>query len=149
MKLKAVLIVCGLCLLGVGAFLPIRHVVVAPEWKVQFVDESGKPLSGLHVNQKWKDYTYEFWRPGMHSEILISDQNGDVIFPERVVSISILIDILARINDFITLVPHVDSGPVSMIQCDGVNFFCTDAFSRTDPGPLTVTVLQRSSNAGS
>ena len=142
MKAKIALIIGGLGFLGFVVFVPVKEATVTPLWRVRFKDESHKPLAGLRVNQEWIDYTYEFWRPAMHSEILVSDQDGEVVFPERVISISILPDLLARIRKFFTLNPHANSGPFSTVRCDGEKFFCYEAYSNSDPVPLTVRVLR-------
>jgi hypothetical protein len=146
MRLKRILIASGLFLLGAGLLVPARYVVVVPEWKILLVDESDKPVSSLHVRQEWISYTYEFWRPP-HSEILASDQNGHVNCPERVISVSILADILARVRDFMTLNPHASFGSYSQIKCEDVGLYCMEAYSPSDPVPLKLIVLRKGSRS--
>jgi|GEM_PF-5902437 len=49
-----------------------------PEWKVTFLDEMGKPVSGVRAYQHWKNYTFgtEF------TEVRTTNAEGIVIFPE-------------------------------------------------------------------
>jgi hypothetical protein len=144
MKTKIVLFLSLLCLLVLVLFVPVREVVVVPEWKVRFEDESHKSIPGLSVKQEWREDTYEPWRP-MHSEVLVSDQNGEVVFPERVLSISVLADVQSRVRYLLILDPHVSFGPFSTVRCDGEMFSCYEAFSKNDPVPLTVNVFRKRS----
>lgn len=51
-----------------------------PAWKVQIVDEAGKPVKGVLVRQTWQDYDVE--RKG-HQEDVRSDENGYAAFRQR------------------------------------------------------------------
>jgi hypothetical protein len=54
--------------------------VVAPEWTVQVVDETGRPVQGAKVVEKWQHYTYETQG---HEETAVTDKNGFVTFQKR------------------------------------------------------------------
>jgi hypothetical protein len=51
-----------------------------PAWKVQVVDETGKPIANVLVRQIWQDYDVE--RKG-HQEDVRSDENGYATFSQR------------------------------------------------------------------
>ena len=53
---------------------------VAPEWTVQVVDETGRPVQGARVVEKWQHYTYETQG---HEESFVTPNNGFVTFPAR------------------------------------------------------------------
>jgi hypothetical protein len=61
------------------------QVVHAPEWEVLVVDSFGKPVSGVTVRESYKDYSSS--QSGGEQD-LITNENGKVIFPKKIESIS-------------------------------------------------------------
>lgn len=57
-----------------------RKKGVVPAWRIQIVDESGKPIKGARVRQSWMDNAVE---ENYHDADAISDDNGYVSFPQR------------------------------------------------------------------
>jgi len=64
---------------AVGQKKPKGELVV-PAWKIQVVDEAGKPLRNVLVRQVWKHYDI---RDSDHEADDRTDENGFVSFPER------------------------------------------------------------------
>ena len=92
-------------------FYPFK-VTVVPVWRVQVVDTSGSPVANMPVGQDWRHYSLE---QESHWDELITDENGYVTFPERVLRASVgrrLINLrLANLPGF----PHAGWGPHSFI----------------------------------
>ena len=81
---KAVLFIAAILFL---CSLYPRKYLAAPKWRVQVVDQQGKPLTGVTVNETWQNYSVE---DRYHEANLISDQAGFVEFPACEVSASML-----------------------------------------------------------
>lgn len=62
------------------------NVTVAPEWKVQVVDENGKPLAGAYVAEFASNGTLDF----EHNETMCSNVNGEAQFIRHTVRASVL-----------------------------------------------------------
>lgn len=82
-----------LLLLGFALFpaLPVapleaREVKIVPEWSVQVSDETGKPVAGFEVSERWEF----FGLPSSHdgSEVRSTDPRGRVVFPARTFNVS-------------------------------------------------------------
>lgn len=76
-----------IALLAFGAILLIALVLFCPynagsvpEWKLQVVDQTGKPLAGAQVEQEWLD-------PISEGQTMVESRNTDadgwVLFPKR------------------------------------------------------------------
>ncbi len=91
----------------IGLFLPLPTTVV-PEWTIRVVDQNGNPVAGSKVRQIWQHYTFE--ETG-HEEVRVTDQNGIVTFPRRVIARPILIRITYTAWAFVTLIAHGSMGP--------------------------------------
>ena len=76
------LIACLVVLL----FYPF-DITVVPEWRLRVVDQTGQRLSGNRVRQSWSHYTLE---KQSHEEELLSDGEGYVQFPRRIVRTNII-----------------------------------------------------------
>ena len=82
MKLKLVITtVVLLCLAFIGAFVPFEATDV-PEWRIRVIDQAGRPVAGVTVQQYWKNYTLDR-EPGEHTEEKQSDANGHLTFDRR------------------------------------------------------------------
>lgn len=68
-------------------FYPIRTTDV-PNWKLRVVNQDGIPYTGKEVTQAWKNYTLET-EPGQNFDVRVSDENGNVEFPERRIDASL------------------------------------------------------------
>jgi len=56
MSKHLVILFCGLTVVAL-ALLP-RTVLVAPQWQVRILDESGQPIVGAYVSETWSHYLY-------------------------------------------------------------------------------------------
>lgn len=54
--------------------------LIVPAWRIQIVDETGKPVTNVLVREAWQDYDIE---DTGHEADARSDENGYVSFPER------------------------------------------------------------------
>jgi hypothetical protein len=68
------------------SLIPVPYLA-SPEWHVQVVDESGKPLQGMTVRIEHKNYSVE---TRGHEEDRLTDEHGDVVFPKHTRSASTL-----------------------------------------------------------
>jgi len=83
---------------------------VAPEWMIQTVDESGRPLPGVRLRESWKNY-----RIGGEAQEAdtTTDQNGYSTFPARRLRVNLLMRIIRTIINFNF---HGNPGPVAIIH---------------------------------
>ncbi len=105
-------VACGVLLVCVAfaLFYPIK-VTVVPVWTIQVVDPSGRPVSNMPVGQDWRHYSIE---QESHWDELITNENGYVTFPERVLRASLFRRLIATVASGSWL-PHAGSGPHSFI----------------------------------
>lgn len=98
------------------AFLPF-NLVIAPERKLQILDNNGNPLSDVIVRQIWDQYSL-----GEHGRIdLKTDSEGKVVTPKRVVRTSIIALFRGGIKELKSLGIHAsyDSSESIGIFVDG------------------------------
>ncbi len=69
-----------LALILIAYLLYPRTYLASPRWQVQVVDQQGKPLSGITVNETWQNYSVE---SESRQQNLVSDARGFVEFPAR------------------------------------------------------------------
>jgi hypothetical protein len=84
----------GAISLGIISLIPIQ-TLEAPLWKVSVVDESNKPVSGITVRESYKNYSAEF--EGGEQD-LVTDAQGNVVFPTKKVRIPLLKRALVNIS---------------------------------------------------
>ena len=84
---KSTMVGCGALLVFIPFIVlyPFK-VKVVPVWTIQVVDKSGRPVPNMPVGQDWRHYSFEQER---HWEESITDENGYVTFPERVLRASV------------------------------------------------------------
>jgi len=83
----------------------------APAWRVQVVDKSGKPISGIRVQQGWQYFDLDI-SPWIDDRV--TDKEGRAAFPRRVTWAS-----LARRASLIDATDGTHAGPSLFIQaCD-------------------------------
>jgi hypothetical protein len=83
-KIVLLLIVCPAFVVFILFYpLPLSSF---PEWKLQVVDPSGKPVSGERVHEEWTDPAYEGVTNGMEAE---TDSNGWVVFARHKTHVSL------------------------------------------------------------
>lgn len=80
---------------------PFQSTVV-PAWRLQVVDEGGKPLADMSVNYYWQHYGIEWWGDEVRTR---TDANGYVSFPERKTRAS-LVQRAARLFTNVISYPH-------------------------------------------
>lgn len=94
---------------GLILFYPIQ-VTVVPEWKLRVVDQTGEGLRGNAVRESWCHYTLE---SQCHEQDLVSDAEGYVWFPRRMIRTNLII----WFSKLILRLPNVHSsyGPSASI----------------------------------
>ena len=89
---KWVIAVSAMVLLA-AVFYP-HSTAAIPEWRIQVVDENGKPLAGVVVHQEWNDLEAE----GVTStDAKTTDADGWVVLPSRGIRESVAL----QIQDFL------------------------------------------------
>ena len=78
MKRIALLLITVLVVLCIIPFTTVE----APDWEVNVVDKSGKPLGGVNVGESYKNYSAEQTGGEL---TLVTDERGLVVFPERTI----------------------------------------------------------------
>lgn len=119
--------------------IPMFSVTVAPEWSVRFVDEAGRPVSDIAIDQWWKDYSLEWG--SMHAEDnLLPDSSGNITLPKRSIRVSALQIVLGKLWDVLPIVTfHGPHGGSSFIHCRG-SFNCNASFDVSEERPKVVVV---------
>ena len=127
------------------AFLLIYpfKVTVVPVWKIQVIDTSGRPVSNMPVGQDWRHYSIE---EESHWDESITDDDGYVTFPERVITASVgrrLISVRpANLPGF----PHAGWGPHSFILVlAGPDYLNDSAWYNGNQAPPARVILRRMS----
>lgn len=121
-------------------FIPFFSFTIVPEWELLLVDEEGVAVSGVRIDNVWKDYSLEFWR-GEHSDRGLScDSNGYIKLPSGEINISIFQHVTAKLRDLAASInPHSSFGPHSYILCRGVqNCFSSYKFGNESPQRVVV-----------
>jgi hypothetical protein len=97
-----------LALLGVIAMILLYpfETTVVPEWKTRIVDEVGNPMRMTGVREVWRHYTIE---STSHEEDSITDNDGYVTFPRRMVRGSLLGRVGKRLLNVFNV--HATFGP--------------------------------------
>ncbi len=134
--LGAAVVVAFLGLLLAASLYPFETTVV-PEWKIHIVDESGKPVGNLSINEGWIDYYIESNR---HEEVRRANSEGYVEFPRRTVRASLLARIKGALVSFRH--PHTPSGTYAFADVMGP--YVSPADTDYEPGkPLPQTIVVR------
>jgi hypothetical protein len=76
MKLK---ITVGVGIVVSLSLIPIPYTA-APQWSFHVVDEAGRPLPGVTARMTWENYSVE---NVSHEQDMVSNQDGDAVFPSR------------------------------------------------------------------
>ena len=80
--------ITALVLIAVGAFSSgCVSTEISPPFRLQLVNEEGRPLPGLVVAQFWQHYGLEF---NEHSERFTTDNDGVVDIPRRTITKNIV-----------------------------------------------------------
>jgi len=113
-RLLAVFAVASAALLLL-AIDPVISTLDSPKWEVWTVDEKGQPLPGMTVRLNWRNYSLE---TDDHTEDRLTDQNGYVIFPAKMLKVSLR----RRLMGLVWLIPlniHDSSGPHAFVFAFG------------------------------
>jgi hypothetical protein len=97
--------------------VPTQSITV-PEWRVQFVDVTGKPFASLPVSQTWQNYSVE---SSAHYADGTTDREGYVAFPERTLWAPVLFRVFGPITSVLFRGGvHAGFGPSSwiVVKCD-------------------------------
>ena len=107
-------------LIVVVLFIPFYSIMVVPEWELIFVNKDGTPASSITIDQRWKDYSFEWSSEENVNKGLQTDSNGYIKLPARHIRVSIFQILSSRIRDAIMSInPHASFGSSSYIICRG------------------------------
>ena len=83
---------------------PTRTV---PKWRVTYVDQQGRPLVGLPVQETWQNYSAELRasRATLHT-----DKNGELVFPPRYVLAPVAWRVLVSAHNLFATGVHASFG---------------------------------------
>lgn len=70
-------------LMAMSSVLHAYESIAISEWKIQVVDDQGKPVAGATVLETWRNWAFE---SNDHEFRATSDKNGFVVFPASKVS---------------------------------------------------------------
>lgn len=84
----------------------------APTWRLRVVDDSGGAVRNIKVTEHWQHYLVE---SEGHEEVLTTDGDGVVDFPERTVRASLLSRLLAKFRRFGSREVPLRPGPYASI----------------------------------
>ena len=112
-KIKPVLFLIGALI--ILSIVISYETTVVPEWKVKIVDTNNNPIAGVEVIQEWAHKTLEFGPE--HKEVILSNENGEVIFPERTIRASLISRGVGAIVDVISIVNvHTTTGKFAIVH---------------------------------
>lgn len=132
----------ALLLLGIGLLIPYQ-TVLAPEWRVQVIDNSGKPYVGQKVRQFCSDYTLDINLCTDRSAAQFTDQNGYVIFPERTYSSSTVVRLLATLKKSIfRYLAHGSVGTSVYLDSSGPAGYATLEYTADMQEPPAIFLLK-------
>jgi hypothetical protein len=99
-----------LILLIALTFIPFNTTLV-PEWKVQVVDENGKPYKDKLVRQFCYNYTLGVSPCSDADDSLkLTEENGYVVFPERKINMSLLFRLVRPVFYYVMRLAHGSYG---------------------------------------
>jgi hypothetical protein len=84
----------ALLLLLLLLLYPFQTIIV-PSWPLRVVDNSEQPVAGIKVTEHWQHYLLE---SEGHEEIKVSNGDGSVAFPERIIRAGLLSRFLATMG---------------------------------------------------
>jgi hypothetical protein len=100
-----------------GLAYPFKSTVV-PTWKIQVVDQQGRPYTNLRVRQAWKHYSLEL-EVGENIDDRWTDRDGYVEFPERTIKLSLLSRTFRMILTSVRTLFHGSTGISADIAATG------------------------------
>ena len=100
----------------IAALIPYPMATV-PEWRVQYVDNKGRPVAGLPVEQTWQNYSVESTANLM---TLRTDAQGYVVFPAHSTWSPLLLRLFGPVRNVFSTGVHASFGPSSWLipKCD-------------------------------
>ena len=120
-----------------GLLLYPFETTVVPEWKIRVVDESGKPVGNVLVNQGWRDHSIELHRS---EQGISSDSQGYVYFPRRAVRAGLLHRLIGRA--VASLNPHGETRIETFVYVVGPYLSRTDTVGSTDASLPHVIIIR-------
>lgn len=110
--------------------VPFRTVLV-PRWRLQVVDENGKPYKDQRVDQFCSNYTLEVDLCLTSDSTQYSDENGYVDFPERSFSMNLVSRILVSLKSYLMTLAHGSVG--TRIRVNSIDYPAGSAKLEYDP----------------
>lgn len=93
---KRILVLTVAAVVTVAMLYPIETTVV-PEWNVQTIDESGRPVGQVRLRQSWENYRI---KPESYEQYIVTDVNGYATFPSRAIRANLLLRIIRTVSTF-------------------------------------------------
>jgi hypothetical protein len=93
------------------SLIPFRTTIVR-EWEIQFVDEGGNPIPGVHVEEVCQHYTFSEHNicADYPDSRQISDFDGKVRFSAKSISLNAISRIFRAAFFYLTLIAHGSVG---------------------------------------
>ncbi len=139
--MKFIAIACAVSLaITTGADVGAKEVTIVPQWTVKVVDQSGAPVTGLTVAQKWNFFGLSPKRGGNDSRK--TDVQGLVVFPEQSFSVSGGAYLAGRGMSALNV--HASFGPTGTVGISPAGYKEVSAYASTDgkvydrPGATTL-----------
>jgi hypothetical protein len=119
-------------------FYPFETTVVR-EWKLQVVDEAGHSVQGVPVSESWSDYTIG---ADEQSEVRLSDNEGYVVFPQRVIKRNLVKRLVGKTINIIKVHGHSE-GPSAYLLVRGPYQAASDEPYYVPGRPLASQIVVR------
>lgn len=116
--------IVSFCLVAIAAgvlSMIQRESVTVPAWSIRFVDQLGRPLVGVSVEQSWRNYSLE---NRTNLAIEVTNSRGIASFPSRTLKVSMLRQVLGPLGSFLFHGGlHAGYGPHSsiLVKCKLLN----------------------------
>ena len=110
----------------------------APRWRLRVVDDSGAAVQSIKVTEHWQHYLVE---SEGHEEVLTTNGEGVVDFPERTVRASFVSRLLGKLRRFGSMGAPLRPGPYASIVVWGRRDYETVVAVYLPEAPLPTEVL--------
>jgi len=142
-QLRHSLLLVVIMLVAIVALLLIPFdQTIAPDWRVQVVNEKGEPLAGVTVRESWQQYSLE---PSNDEEDQNTGADGSVHFARRTLRSSLLSRFNGCVGEIARMGAHASCGPHAHVFAFGRGLGTLDwrdiADSDARPGRFQKSIL--------
>ena len=130
----------GLVLSILVLIYPFQTTIV-PRWRFLVLDDSGRPVRALKVTEHWQHYLFE---SEGHEEVMRTEDDGKVDFPERTIRASLLRRVVARINKAVSRSGQTRTDAAASVVLWGSKEYETTVavYRAPDPPPGQISVCR-------